>query len=152
MRVAVVDPQAFTPPYDDEFCRSLAAAGAEVELLTAHFTHGSAPEPRGYVRREIFGPPLSGLIARRPSSRARIPLKAAGHAIGLARLVRRARSWQPDIVHWQWAPQPSLDLRALRAARHALPARRSSPRTTCSPGDRATPRPCGPSSTRAATA
>ena len=40
MRVAVVDPQAFTPPYDDELCRALAAAGAEVELLTAHFTHG----------------------------------------------------------------------------------------------------------------
>jgi glycosyltransferase involved in cell wall biosynthesis len=118
MRVAVVDPQAYTPPYDDEFCRSLAAAGAEVELLTAHFTHGTAPEPRGYVRREIFGPPLAGLIARRPSSRARIPLKAAGHATGLARLLRRVRSWHPDIVHWQWAPQPSLDLRALRAARH----------------------------------
>ena len=118
MRVAVVDPQAYTPPYDDEFCRSLAAAGAEVELLTAHFTHGTAPEPHGYVRREIFGPPLAGLIARRPSSRARIPLKAAGHATGLARLVRRVRSWHPDIVHWQWAPQPSLDLRALRAARH----------------------------------
>jgi glycosyltransferase involved in cell wall biosynthesis len=118
VRVAVVDPQAFTPPYDDEFCRSLAAAGAEVELLTAHFTHGAAPEARGYERREIFGPPLAGLIARRPSSRARIPLKAAGHAVGLARLVRRARSWHPDIVHWQWAPQPSLDLRALRAAGH----------------------------------
>ncbi len=117
MRVAVVDPQAFTPPYDDEFCRSLAAAGAEVELLTAHFTHGTAPAPRGYVRRELFGPPLAGLIARRPSSRARIPLKAAGHAVGLARLVRHVRSWRPDIVHWQWAPSPALDLRALRAAR-----------------------------------
>ena len=42
MRVAVVDPQAFTLPYDDELCRALAAAGAEVELLTARFTHGDA--------------------------------------------------------------------------------------------------------------
>ena len=40
MRVAVVDPQAFTPPYDDELCRALSAAGADVELLTARFTHG----------------------------------------------------------------------------------------------------------------
>ena len=114
MRVAVVDPQAFTLPYDDELCRSLAAAGAEVELLTAHFTHGAAPMAEGYARNEIFGPPLSALIARRPSSPARIPLKATGHALGLARLVRRARRY--DIVHWQWAPQPALDLRALRAA------------------------------------
>jgi glycosyltransferase involved in cell wall biosynthesis len=118
MRVAVVDPQAFTPPYDDEFCRSLAAAGAEVELLTAHFTHGTVPPARGYVRRELFGPPLARLIARRPSSRARIPLKAAGHAVGLARLVRHVRATRPDVVHWQWAPSPALDLKALRAAGH----------------------------------
>jgi glycosyltransferase involved in cell wall biosynthesis len=122
MRVAVVDPQAFTLPYDDELCRALAAAGAEVELLTARFTHGAPPAADGYARRELFGPPLAGLIARRPSSRARIPLKAAGHALGLARLVRRARSRHPDIVHWQWAPQPALDLRALRAAGHAAGA------------------------------
>ena len=68
------------------------------------------------MRRELFGPPLAGLIERRPSSRARVPLKAGGHALGLARLVRQARSWRADIVHWQWAPLPSLDLRAMRAA------------------------------------
>jgi glycosyltransferase involved in cell wall biosynthesis len=122
MRVAVVDPQAFTLPYDHELCRALSAAGAEVELLTAHFTHGSPPAPEGYARHEIFGPPLAGLIARRPSSPARVPLKAAGHALGLARLVRRARAQHPDIVHWQWAPQPAFDLRALRAAGHAAGA------------------------------
>jgi glycosyltransferase involved in cell wall biosynthesis len=122
MRVAVVDPQAFTLPYDDQLCRSLAAAGADVELLTARFTHGEPPAAAGYARREIFGPPLAGLIARRPSSPVRIPLKAAGHALGLARLVRRARSQHPDIVHWQWAPQPALDLRALRAAGDAAGA------------------------------
>ena len=116
MRVAIVDPQAYTPPYDDELCRALAAAGADVQLLTAHFTHGRAPEPEGYVRRELFGPPLAGLIERRPSSRVRVPLKACGHALGLARMIRQTRSWGADIVHWQWAPLPSLDLRAMRAA------------------------------------
>ena len=116
MRVVVVDPQAYTPPYDDELCKALAAAGAEVELLTAHFTHGAAPAPDGYVRHELFGPPLSGLLERRPTSRVRVPLKLGGHATGLARLVRRVRSRRPDVVHWQWAPLPSLDLRALRAA------------------------------------
>jgi glycosyltransferase involved in cell wall biosynthesis len=116
VRVAVVDPQAYTLPYDNELCRALAAAGAEVELLTAHFTHGTSPEPAGYVRREIFGPPLAGLLARRPTSPARVPLKLSGHAIGLARLVRRVRAWPADVVHWQWAPLPALDLRALRAA------------------------------------
>jgi glycosyltransferase involved in cell wall biosynthesis len=114
VRVAVVDPQAYTLPYDDELCGALAAAGAEVELLTAHFTHGNAPVPVGYTRREIFGPPLAGLLERRPTTPARVPLKFAGHAAGLARLIRRAR--QCDVVHWQWAPLPWLDLRALRTA------------------------------------
>ncbi len=122
MRVVVVDPQAYTPPYDDELCRALAAAGAEVELLTAHFTHGAAPAPDGYARRELFGPPLSGLLERRPTSRARVPLKLGGHVTGLGRLVRRVRSRRPDVVHWQWAPLPALDLRALRAAGHSAGA------------------------------
>jgi len=116
VRVVVVDPQAYTPPYDDELCKALAAAGAEVELLTAHFTHGAAPAAHGYVRNELFGPPLSGLLVRRPTSRARVPLKLGGHATGLGRLVRHVRRRRPDIVHWQWAPLPALDLRALRAA------------------------------------
>ena len=30
--------------------------------------------------------------------------------------MRRVRSRRPDVVHWQWAPLPALDLRALRAA------------------------------------
>ena len=122
MRVAVVDPQAYTLPYADELCRALADAGAEVELLTAHFTHGAPPDPAGYVSREIFGPPLAGLIARRPSTAARVPLKLSGHAVGLARLVRRVRAWPADVVHWQWAPLPALDLRALRAARRTAGA------------------------------
>ncbi|MDX6629342.1 MAG: hypothetical protein QOH00_1588 [Gaiellales bacterium] len=116
MRVSVVDPQAYTLPYDDELCRALATAGAEVELLTAHFTHGEAPTPHGYARREIFGPPLAGLLERRPSSPARVPLKLGGHAVGLARLIRRVRRSRADVVHWQWAPLPALDLRALRVA------------------------------------
>jgi glycosyltransferase involved in cell wall biosynthesis len=114
VRVAVVDPQAYTLPYDDELCRSLAEAGAEVELLTAHFTHGTPPVPVGYARREIFGPPLAGLIERRPTNPARVPLKFVGHAGGLGRLIRRVRNY--DVVHWQWAPLPWLDLRALRIA------------------------------------
>jgi glycosyltransferase involved in cell wall biosynthesis len=116
VRVAVVDPQAYTLPYDDELCRALAAAGAEVELLTAHFTHGTPPVPVGYSRREIFGPPLAGLLERRPTTRARVPLKFGGHAAGLGRLIRRVRSRRIDVVHWQWAPLPRLDLRALRIA------------------------------------
>ena len=114
MRVLVIDPPAFTPPYDHALCEALAARGHDVELVTAHFTHGEAPRPAGYRRRRTFGPPLSGLVAARPRSRLRVPLKLAGHGAGLVALAARAARTRPDIVHWQWAPLPRLDTHAIR--------------------------------------
>ena len=35
MRVQVVDPSAYTPPYDHALCAALARGGAEVELITS---------------------------------------------------------------------------------------------------------------------
>ena len=54
MRVHVLDPSAFTPPYDHALCRALGEAGAEVELFTSRFSYAAAPRPRAYVRRETF--------------------------------------------------------------------------------------------------
>ena len=54
MRVQVVDPPAYTPPYDRSLCAALARAGAEVELVTSRFVHGAVPAPMGYEVREIF--------------------------------------------------------------------------------------------------
>ena len=116
MRILVVDPQAYTPPYDHALCAALAARGLEVELTTARFLHGRAPEPEGYRRDLAFGPLAAGIVAHSPRSPARVPLKLAGHLRGLAELVRRSRRNGPDVIHWQWAPFPRADLRALRAA------------------------------------
>ncbi len=116
MRIIVVDPQAYTPPYGHALCAALAERGLDVELTTARFLHGHAPEPRGYRRNLAFGPLASGVVARSPRSPARVPLKLAGHLRGLTELVRRSRRDAPDVIHWQWAPFPRADLRALRAA------------------------------------
>jgi glycosyltransferase involved in cell wall biosynthesis len=116
VRVLVVDPPAFTPPYDHALCQALAARGHDVELVTAAFTHGTAPTPDGYRRSEPFSPPLAGLIARSPGSPLRVPLKLAGHGAGLTRLALRSRRQRPDVVHWQWAPLPQVDRRALPLA------------------------------------
>ena len=95
MRVVLADPPAYTPPYDHELAAALARAGAEVELVTSRFRFGDAPEPEGFVRRELFYP-LSSRLFRR--SRLRLPLKAIEHPLGLARLARRPA----DVVHVQW--------------------------------------------------
>lgn len=106
MRVLLLDPAAFTLPYDHHLASALAARGAEVELVASRFRFGEAPEPHGYRRRELFYPVSTRLFRR---SRVRLPLKAAEHAVGLVRV----RSFQRDVLHVQWAPLPQVDSRLL---------------------------------------
>jgi len=47
MRVHLVDPSAYTPPYDHALAQALAVAGADVELYTSHFV--------GYASYEKLG-------------------------------------------------------------------------------------------------
>ena len=55
MRVHIVDPSAYTPPYDHALCQALAAAGAEVDLYTSHFAHGPvAAVTHGGITTELL--------------------------------------------------------------------------------------------------
>jgi glycosyltransferase involved in cell wall biosynthesis len=103
MRVHVVDPSAYTPPYDHALCRALAAAGTDVELYTSHFAHGPVAAPEGYVRRELF----YGLAARVPAARARRAVKLAEHVPDMLRYRRAAR--EAEVVHFQWLAVQHLD-------------------------------------------
>src|SRR5919198_1347522 len=69
MRVALVDPIAYTPPYDDALAAALAARGHDVTLLTGPFLHGEVPAPRGYAREELFLPLSGRLFRNAPRSR-----------------------------------------------------------------------------------
>ncbi|MFN8149603.1 MAG: glycosyltransferase family 4 protein [Solirubrobacterales bacterium] len=103
-KVALLDPSAFTPPYDRSLAAALARAGAEVELVTSRFAYGPVPEPEGYGVTELFYNRASGIPL---GSRVRLPLKAAEHVPGMlaARLLIRSA----DVVHWQWVTYPPLD-------------------------------------------
>jgi len=111
MRVHVVDPSAYTPPYDHALCASLAAAGADVELHTSRFAHGSVPAAEGYVRREDF----YRLAAHVSAPRARRAVKLAEHVPDMLRYRRRART--ADVVHFQWLSVQHLDGRLLPRGR-----------------------------------
>jgi len=113
VRVLLADPPAYTPAYDHELASALAAAGADVELVTSRFRFGETPEPAGYRRSELFYP-LSSRLFRR--SRLRLPLKLAEHPLGMARLARRPR----DVLHVQWLALPQLDRFLLRAKTPAV--------------------------------
>ena len=103
MRVQVVDPSAFTPPYDHALCAALARAGADVELITSRFAYGSVAAPDGYVLREDFYRHARGAAG----SRVRTLTKLAEHVPDMLRYRRVARG--ADVVHFQWLDVQWLD-------------------------------------------
>jgi glycosyltransferase involved in cell wall biosynthesis len=113
MRAHIVDPSAFTPPYDHALASALAKAGAEVELITSRFGYGSVPAPDGYAVRELFYCRAPGGWGR-PGSRARRAGKLLEHVPDMLRYRSVARS--ADVVHFQWLAVQAVD-------RHLLPDR-----------------------------
>jgi len=88
LRISVVDPAAYTPPYDRALCAALAEEGLEVELLTRPFRHGETPPATpGYaLREEVFGDSRS-------------------HPLRMLALGRHARG---EVLHFQWLPLQEL--------------------------------------------
>ncbi len=107
MKVQLVDPSAFTPPYDRALAAALARGGAEVELLTSRFLYGAVPPAEGYRVEERF---YRRSAARGLDAPARVPFKAAEHVPDMLRLRRQADA---DVVHYQWLTVPALDIHLL---------------------------------------
>ncbi|HEX5983169.1 MAG TPA: glycosyltransferase family 4 protein [Solirubrobacterales bacterium] len=107
MKVQLVDPSAFTPPYDRALAAALARAGAEVELLTSRFLYGPVPPAEGYRVSECF---YRRSAKRGLQAQARLPFKAAEH---LPDMLRLRRLVDADVVHYQWLTIPPLDVNML---------------------------------------
>jgi glycosyltransferase involved in cell wall biosynthesis len=139
MRVQLVDPSAFTPPYDRALAAALARAGADVELLTSRFLYGPVPPAEGYAVRECFYRRSAARGLNAPGRRA---FKTAEHLADMLRFRRataRARraggedsSVGADVVHYQWLTLPALDASLLpprrpraMTAHYVLPQRPS---------------------------
>ena len=103
MRVSVVDPPAYTPPYDRALCAALARAGAEVELATSHFAYGEVSPADGYrVSERFYKRAVGG-----PASRLRRASKLISHVPDM--LAYRRAAVVADVVHFQWLTAPWLD-------------------------------------------
>jgi glycosyltransferase involved in cell wall biosynthesis len=111
MKVQLLDPSAFTPPYDRALAAALARGGAEVELLTSRFLYGAVPDAEGYRVDERF---YRRSAARGLDARGRIAFKAVEH---LGDMLRLPGALDGDVIHYQWMTTPSLDA-------HLLPERR----------------------------
>jgi glycosyltransferase involved in cell wall biosynthesis len=103
VKVDVVDPSSFTPPYDHALCAALARAGLDVRLVSSRFAYGEAPVPDGYRLDEHFyrrarGPAGSG---------RRRAMKLLEHVPDMLRYRTEAR--RADVVHFQWIDVQWLD-------------------------------------------
>jgi glycosyltransferase involved in cell wall biosynthesis len=103
MRVHVVDPSAYTPPYDHALCSALAAEGVDVTLYTSRFAYGSVPAPQGYERRESFYP----IASRARSAGPRRAIKLFEHVPDM--LAYRSEARSAELVHFQWLALQQLD-------------------------------------------
>lgn len=104
MRVHVLDPSAYTPPYDHALCRALGRGGAEVTLVTSRFAYGPVPPADGYARRELFYRHARGA----PGSHVRAACKLVEHVPDMLRY-RHGLARAADVVHFQWLSVQHLD-------------------------------------------
>ncbi len=114
MRIAVLDPPGFTPPYDHSLASALARRGHDVHLLTSPSLFGETPEPDGYRRHETFLPLSGRLLRRLPRSPLRVLAKGADYPPSVVHSLRRLRRIAPDVVHVQWLGIARFDVRWLR--------------------------------------
>ncbi len=116
MRVHVVDPSAYTPPYDHALCRGLGIAGADVRLYTSRFAYDSVPSPERYERLEFFYRGSRAAPGRsKIAQRARRIIKISEHVPDMLRYRHAARD--AEIVHFQWLTVPQLDEHLLPTGR-----------------------------------
>ncbi|MDQ2623134.1 MAG: glycosyltransferase family 4 protein [Actinomycetota bacterium] len=122
MRVKLIDPSAFTPPYDRALAAALAAAGVDVELITSEFLYGLVPPSEGYgVSLDFYRRTSRKAAGRAGRANVRRARKVLEHIPDMVRL-RHRLDREPDgpdplVTHYQWLTLPYLD-------RHLLSGRR----------------------------
>src|SRR2546421_772590 len=105
MRIQLVDPSAFTPPYDHALAAGLARASADVALVPGRLLYGPVPSADGYAVTEHF---YRRSTRRGLGARGRVPVKLAEHVPDMLRYRRLAE--RADVVHYQWLTVQPLDV------------------------------------------
>ena len=104
MRVQLVDPPSYTPPYDFSLAAALTRAGAEVELLMSRYLYGPLPPATGFDVREAF---YARATREDRSTAQRRALRALEHVPDMLR--HRRGTAGADVVHYQWLTLEALD-------------------------------------------
>jgi glycosyltransferase involved in cell wall biosynthesis len=120
MKVLLVDPSLYTPPYDGALAAALAERGHAV-LLAGRRPRASDPPLGGRVDvAPVFYGGGERWRSRLPAAVSRA-LKGVEHGRGLVDLAALADRFRADVVHWQWPSLPVLDAVALRRMSRSRP-------------------------------
>ncbi len=104
MRVQLVDPPSYTPPYDFSLAAALTRAGAEVELLMSRYLYGPLPPSSGFAVEQAF---YRRATREHRSTAHRRALRALEHVPDMLR--HRRGTTTADVVHYQWLTLEALD-------------------------------------------
>jgi glycosyltransferase involved in cell wall biosynthesis len=121
MQVLMLDPSAFTPPYDHHLCRGLTTVGCDLTLYTTRADYYGWDGDTTYDRVEFFYRHSNALYGDRDGLPGQTVIKGLEHLADMTRFVREARARNPDVVHVQWAPVPVVDRWFLRALARVAP-------------------------------
>ncbi len=130
LRIAMVDPSAFTIPYDTHLCRSLYAAGHHVTLFTrgarqddyfASPQETSLVSPTSFATDEHFYRRTQRGGWFSSHSRFQLAYKAAEHLSDMRSLVKRLQKLQPTVIHFQWLVMPAIDPHFIKRLRKIAP-------------------------------
>ncbi|MEL6963783.1 MAG: glycosyltransferase family 4 protein [Pseudomonadota bacterium] len=117
MKIAILDPWCFTPPYNRELCKGLASVGHDVTLIGQDAgDDGGEHGESTLTTLPLFKAPSESLP--RP---VQLLLKGFRHIQGLMRSLGALRRMQPDVIHFQWLALPLIDALFLPLFRRIAP-------------------------------
>jgi glycosyltransferase involved in cell wall biosynthesis len=109
MKIALIDPSLFTWPYDFELAEGLRRVGHEVKIFGKHIAEEDVKADHRQLLAQHFYPELKPPRGNEWPRSVFLAVKGVSHVVSMARLLVALRRWRPDVIHFQWAPLPSVD-------------------------------------------
>lgn len=109
MRIVLIDPSLYTPPYDGALARALTGLGHTVTLI-GRPTRPTDPDSLSDIDlRQMFYRRSERLRATSGKGSLVLASKSIEHVFDLPRVRSLLRELDPDVVHWQWPSLPAVD-------------------------------------------
>ena len=109
LRIAMVDPSAFTIPYDTHLCDALIEQGHQVTLYGRPYRREESHVGESDYYQAQFHRGAEWLRRAGAPGFLCTVVKGFEHGLSLAALWNRLRRDKPDVIHFQWVVLPVVD-------------------------------------------